>query len=199
MAKLVFNIHHLVAVIPQIIISSIVLIVLLFVMLRFYPKITHIAHNIDPFFKWLYVITVCLSTWAMFFILINNVTDEYFLIPHFQGVVNDILTYILTIVYPVVLLSLLYLWKKDLWMYVTTIVLTILSIPFIFKLPGAPQNAYPSIISMSTYVVIILILNTVLFKFLNERFLMHVSFYGSLVVYFSFTGIIAANIFSYFL
>jgi len=196
MAKIVINLYHIEAVIPQLIIASIVLVVLLFVMLRFNPKIAHITRNVNPYFKWLYIITVCISTWAMVFILITNRSDEYLLIPHFGDIINNILAYILTIVYPMVLLSLIYLWKKDLWLYFTTVGLTILLVPFISKLYAFPQSAYPNIILMILYIILIVILNTIIFKFLHESFLMHLSFYGSLVVYFSFTGIVAGNFFS---
>jgi len=196
MAKIVINLNHIEAVIPQLIIASIVLIVLLFVMSRFNPKIANITRNVNPYFKWLYIITVCISTWAMVFILITNRSDEYLLIPHFGDIINNILAYILTIVYPMVLLSLIYLWKKDLWLYFTTVGLTILLVPFISKLYAFPQSAYPNIILVILYIILIVILDTIIFKFLHESFLMHLSFYGSLVVYFSLTGIVAGNFFS---
>jgi len=195
MAKIVINLNHIEAVIPQLIIASIVLIVLLFVMSRFNPKIANITRNVNPYFEWLYIITVCISTWAMVFILITNRSDEYLLIPHFGDIINNILAYILTIVYPMVLLSLIYLWKKDLWLYFTTVGLTILLVPFISKLSAFPQSAYPNIILVILYIILIVILDTIIFKFLHKSFLMHLSFYGSLVVYFSLTGIVAGNLY----
>lgn len=188
---------QIVLVIPQMIAATIVFILLLYTMLRLYPGVSYLANNTDEYFKWLYIMSVCLSIWAMVFILIDKPYYEYFLIPHFGDAVNNLIAYYLTIIFPSMLIALFYLWIKHLKIYTLVNALILILIPFIFLLPSAPHDAYPNILSLILCIVVILIINAILYWLLDDRMLKHVSFFGSLIVYFSFVGIIIANILTY--
>ena len=144
----------------------------------------------------LYSVLILITTGIMVLILLSKPVYIYFLIPHFQTWVDDGIGYLLTVIFPLEILSLVYLIKRELFIWTIISVMTIIVIPLIFKLPSAPR-VYSGFYTIYVYIAILLIINTLLFKIIGDKRLIKISYISAITTYFTLYFIIIFNIIEY--
>jgi len=158
---------------------------------RFYRKT---YRNI---FYVLYALTVFTTTFVIILILFTKPEYIYFLFPNFKTVYNDLIGYILTITFSMEILSLVYLIKRQRLIYIISIIFIFLMIPLVLKLPGAPL-IYNNIFSLYAYIGILIAISTILYKLINIKNMIKISFISSIITYFILYAYIVGNILIFF-
>ena len=141
----------------------------------------------------LYAILILITTGIMVLILLSKPIYIYFLIPHFQTWIDDGIGYLLTVIFPLEIISLVYLIKKELLIWILISIMTIVVIPLILKLPSAP-HIYSSFYTVYVYIAILLIINTLLFKIIGNKHMIKISYISTMVTYFTLYFIIIFNL-----
>ena len=141
----------------------------------------------------LYAILILITTGIMVLILLSKPVYIYFLIPHFQTWIDDGIGYLLTVIFPLEIISLAYIIKKELLIWILISIMTIVIIPLILKLPSAP-HIYSGFYTVYVYIAILLIINTVLFKIIENKHMMKISYISTIATYFTLYFIIIFNL-----
>ncbi len=150
-------------------------------------------------FHVLYAILILITTFVMVLILLTKPVYIYFLIPHFKNIIDDSIGYLLTFIFPIEILSLIYLIQKKLYVYIIILLMIFTIIPSILKLPSAP-DVYSNFYTVYIYISILIIINTLLFlfKFFNEKNLIKISYISAIITYFILYSIIIFNLIIFF-
>ena len=149
------------------------------------------------FFHIFYGLITAISTAVIILILLSAPIYIYFLIPHFGYQINYLIGYALTILFPLEILSLIYLLQKDIVIFIFSTSMIFLLTPYIFKLRSAPP-LYPGIIFIYTYIAIIILTNIIVYKFFNRQKLIKISYISSFITYMVLFFITFFNIIIFF-
>jgi len=158
---------------------------------KYYRKIyREIAHLF-------YAIIVFITTWVVILILFTKPADIYFLFPHFKTFYNNLIGYTLAATFAIEILSLVYLLKRGLLIYITNIIVIFLMIPVILKLPGAPL-IYNNIFGVYVYIGILIAISTILYALINTKNMIKISFISAIITYAILYAYIIGNLLIFF-
>lgn len=154
---------------------------------KVYRNITHV----------LYGLLILITTWVIATIIMTVPGDVYFLIPHFGSSLNYLIGFILAIVFPIEIVTMSYIYKRNIFTYILLLVLTIIGIPIIIKFPSAHYLYYNKYI-MYTYIGLILLMISALYKLSIKKNFIVVAYISSILTYIILLSIILGNLVLFF-
>ena len=153
---------------------------------KFYRKVYR------TYFHLIYGLLVFTSSLVIIMILTSKPYNIYFLIPHFWELYSYLIGYVLTITFPLEILCLIYLLKKNISVLASTIVFIPFGTWIILGLPSAP-TIYPHIYLL-LYIAILIVTDFLTYILLNEKKLIIISYISALITYILLYSIIILNI-----